>query len=109
MLDYPVILTPDDGSVLVTFPDVPEAITQGEDEDEALLYAIDALESDPFPIYAVPDRFAPRHGRWARLGRWLASARLCIGRARVCGRITPCTENTRALSAFGCRMAPVPI
>ncbi len=44
-LDYPVNLTPDDGAILVTFPDVPEAITQGEDEDEALLYAIDALET----------------------------------------------------------------
>lgn len=45
MFDYAVVLTPDDGAVLVTFPDVPEAITQGSDSEEALLYAIDALES----------------------------------------------------------------
>lgn len=45
MFDYPVTLTPDDGSVLVTFVDVPEAITFGADEDEALLHAIDALET----------------------------------------------------------------
>jgi antitoxin HicB len=46
MFDYPVELSPDDnGTVLVTFPDVPEAITFGEDEDEALLRAVDALES----------------------------------------------------------------
>lgn len=45
MLGYPVILTPDDGTVLVTFPDVPEAITFGADEGEALLQAVDALES----------------------------------------------------------------
>ncbi|GHU26983.1 antitoxin [Betaproteobacteria bacterium] len=45
MLDYPVILTPDGDTVLVTFPDVPEAITFGVDEDEALLQAIDALET----------------------------------------------------------------
>lgn len=45
MFDYPVILTPDDGTVLVTFPDVPEAITFGADEEEALLYAVDALET----------------------------------------------------------------
>lgn len=45
MFDYPVILTPDDGTVLVTFPDVPEAITFGADKDEALLYAVDALET----------------------------------------------------------------
>lgn len=45
MFDYPVTLTPDDGTVLVTFADVPEAITFGMDEDEALLQAVDALES----------------------------------------------------------------
>lgn len=45
MFDYPVTLTPDDGAVLVTFADVPEAITFGADEDEALLNAIDALET----------------------------------------------------------------
>ena len=45
MFDYPVTLTPDGDTVLVTFPDVPEAITFGIDEDEALLQAVDALES----------------------------------------------------------------
>jgi len=45
MFDYPVTLTPDDGTVLVTFADVPEAITFGADEAEALLKAIDALET----------------------------------------------------------------
>ena len=46
MFNYPVTLTPDDnGTVLVTFVDVPEAITFGADEDEALLQAVDALES----------------------------------------------------------------
>lgn len=45
MFDYPVILTPDDGTVLVTFPDVPEAITFGVDQDEALLHAVDVLET----------------------------------------------------------------
>ena len=45
MFDYPVTLTPDDGAVLVTFADVPEAITFGMDEAEALLQAVDALET----------------------------------------------------------------
>ena len=44
MLDYPVTLEAQpEGGFVVTFPDVPEAITQGEDEEEALLYAVDAL------------------------------------------------------------------
>jgi antitoxin HicB len=45
MFDYPVTLTPDEGTVMVTFVDIPEAITFGMDEDEALLQAVDALES----------------------------------------------------------------
>ena len=45
-LNYPVHLeTAEEGGFIVTFPDVPEAITQGEDEDEALLRAVDALET----------------------------------------------------------------
>ena len=45
MFDYPVTLTPDDGTVLVTFTDVPEAITFGADTEEALMHAVDALET----------------------------------------------------------------
>ena len=45
MFDYPVILTPDDDTVLVTFPDVPEAITFDANEEEALNHAVDALET----------------------------------------------------------------
>lgn len=45
MFDYPVTLTPDGDTILVTFSDVPEAITFGADEDEALLNAVDALET----------------------------------------------------------------
>lgn len=46
MLDYPVTLEAQpEGGFVVTFSDVPEAITQGEDEDEALLYAVEALET----------------------------------------------------------------
>ncbi|NJM12362.1 MAG: type II toxin-antitoxin system HicB family antitoxin [Synechococcaceae cyanobacterium SM1_2_3] len=44
MLIYPAELTPDDNNtLLVAFPDVPEAITFGEDKAEALLMAEDAL------------------------------------------------------------------
>src|SRR5659263_17454 len=45
MFDYPVTLTPDGDTVLVTFADVPEAITFGADVEEALLQAVDALET----------------------------------------------------------------
>ncbi len=61
---YPVTLTPDetDGGFVVTFQDVPEAITQGDDLSDALLQAADALEEaiagrirrgDPIPTPSV--------------------------------------------------------
>ena len=41
---YPCNLTPDeDGALVVTFPDVPEAITGGESRSQALEMAEDAL------------------------------------------------------------------
>lgn len=45
--NYPVTLTPDpeDGGFVVTFADLPEAVTQGEDEAEALDQAQGALEA----------------------------------------------------------------
>lgn len=46
MFDYPVTITPDDNdTVMVTFDDVPEAVSFGEDEAEALAHAADALET----------------------------------------------------------------
>jgi len=47
MFMYPVTLTHDeaDGGFVVTFVDIPEAITQGDTEAEALDAAKDALES----------------------------------------------------------------
>jgi antitoxin HicB len=45
MFNYPVVLTQDGDTILVTFPDVPEAITFGDNEEEALVQAVDALET----------------------------------------------------------------
>ena len=46
MRAYPACLTPDpDGGFTVTFRNVPEAITEGDTREEALLRAEDALES----------------------------------------------------------------
>lgn len=66
MFEYPAILkVQPEGGFVVTFPDIPEAITQGEDRDEALLYAVDALETAlsfyiderrPLPVPSKPKR-----------------------------------------------------
>jgi antitoxin HicB len=55
MLRYPVVLTEDDnGTILATCPDLPEAATFGEDRDDALLRAVDAIET------AIQGRIADR-------------------------------------------------
>lgn len=46
MLAFPVRFVPgDEGGVLATFPDVPEALNWGKDEDEAMDGALRSLES----------------------------------------------------------------
>jgi antitoxin HicB len=46
MIRYPVTLEPDDNNtVLVSFPDFPEAHTYGDTEDEARARDVDALET----------------------------------------------------------------
>ena len=46
MLSYPVKLERDTNrTILVSFPDVPEAHTSGDDREDALARAIDALET----------------------------------------------------------------
>lgn len=44
MLSYRYELTPDDnGTFLVTFPDIPEAVAVGEDKESAAIEALDGL------------------------------------------------------------------
>jgi len=62
-LDYPVKLErSDDGGFTVTFPDVPEAITEGDNLEEALMHASDALES-ALEFYTDAGRDLPRPSR----------------------------------------------
>ena len=43
---YAITLTPDDnGTLLVTVPDLPDAVTFGEDREDALARATDAVET----------------------------------------------------------------
>jgi antitoxin HicB len=100
MFDYPVILTPDDGTVLVTFPDVPEAITFGADTDEALMYAVDALESalsfyvddrKPLPVPSKTKRgqktVRPSALECAKLGVYRAMTEQGIKKAELARRL----------------------
>ena len=63
---YPVTLTPaDEGGFVVTFPDVPEALTQGEDEADALHHAADALET-ALDFYFEANRLIPEPSQLGR-------------------------------------------
>jgi antitoxin HicB len=44
MYFYPVLFTPEGNGFVVTVPDVPEVITEGDSIEEAIEYAIDAIE-----------------------------------------------------------------
>lgn len=101
MFDYPVILDAQpEGSFVVTFPDVPEAITQGEDEEEALLYAVDALETalsfcvearKPLPVASKPKRgqrtVRPSALDCAKLGVYQAMTEQGIKKAELARRL----------------------
>lgn len=66
-MKYPVNIEPDGKFFLVTFPDFPEAITQGNDIEDALRHGADVLESaidgyieDDIPI---PAPSKPKRGQ----------------------------------------------
>ena len=67
MLAYPVELTPDGKFMMVTFPDIPEANSQGDSVEDALNMAVDALET-AFDFYfdagrPVPTPSKPKRGQ----------------------------------------------
>lgn len=87
MFDYPVTLKQDGDTVLVTFVDVPEAITFGADEQEALLQAIDALETG-LSFYvesrqALPEPSKPKRGQKTVCPSVLEGAKLGVYKAMM--------------------------
>lgn len=92
MLRYPVKLQRDtNGTILVSFPDVPEAHTFGEDREEALARAEDALETaligymeDRLPI---PKPSPSKRGPFIVVPA-LAEAKLALYSAMRAGRIS---------------------
>ncbi|MDM4091607.1 type II toxin-antitoxin system HicB family antitoxin [Klebsiella oxytoca] len=58
---YPVKLEPDSGGYVVSFPDIPEALTQGDTREEALEMARDALVT-AFEFYFEDGERVPAPG-----------------------------------------------
>lgn len=85
-MKYPVKLARDtNDTILVTFPDVPEAITFGDDEQEALLRASDALEA-ALAMYVddrrdIPEPSAVKRGMRAVSLPALSEAKINLYRA----------------------------
>lgn len=81
-LAWPTELAPqEDGSILVSFPDVPEALTEGETRDEALEQAQDclvaALGGYVKARLAIPSP-SPAHGRTVIALPALATAKIAL-------------------------------
>lgn len=77
-MKYPATFTPDpDGGFVITFRDFPEAITQGETEDEAMDMALDVLR-EAMRAYFDEERAVPSPSIAKRGDRLIdLPARLC--------------------------------
>ena len=67
---YPIHIKPDGKHFLVTFPDIPEALTQGETVEEALAMAAEALET-ALDFYFEQPREVPEPSHIKRGGKFV--------------------------------------
>jgi antitoxin HicB len=109
---YPVVLTADGatGGLVATFADLPEAITQGEDEADALAHAADALEEAiagrirrgddiPAPLAAAPGQhvvFVPAPTA-AKAALYLALREARLSKAELAARLGCDEKEVRRL------------
>lgn len=78
MWNYPVELTDDtNDTILVSLPDVPEAHTFGDDREEALIRAVDALET-ALELYVDGRRYLPPPSAAEGRPTVTPSAQVCI-------------------------------
>ena len=90
---YPCQLTPDeDGGLVATFPDVPEAITGGDDRTEALAMAEDALATAlagyVHEKWEIPTPSEPVDGQFSVPVPSVVAAKLALYSAMRAQRIT---------------------
>lgn len=88
MYAYPAAVKPDtNGTLLVTFPDIPEAITSAETEDEVLRVGREALES-AFDVYfeerrEIPAPSKPKRGQRLVMLSALVTAKVLLANEMV--------------------------
>jgi antitoxin HicB len=92
MLQYPVKLSRDtNGTIRVEFPDIPEAHTFGEDQDEALMQAVDALET-ALSLYIddrrdIPKPSSPKRGMKTVSAPALTEAKIALYNAMRAAKV----------------------
>jgi antitoxin HicB len=88
-----------EGGFVVTFPDIPEAITQGDNIDDALQHAADALES-ALDFYFEEGRRVPMPSRPKRGQRVVelpasVSAKVLLLNEMIAQKVRPATLARR--------------
>lgn len=101
MLRYPALFAPDGDGYLVTFRDIPEAITAGSTKDEARSMSADALLS-AMDFYfedqrVVPPPSEPKKGEELVALPASASAKVLLLNAMIDKKVTP-AELARRLN-----------
>ena len=80
---YPVLLAPaEEGGFVVTCRDLPPLITQGEDEDDAIAQAIDAMD-EVFATYMIEDIDFPEPTKVRRRERLVAPPAETVAKAAL--------------------------
>ncbi|MBB5444680.1 MULTISPECIES: type II toxin-antitoxin system HicB family antitoxin [unclassified Paraburkholderia] len=93
MLRYPAVFEPDSGGFVVTFRDIPEAITQGDSLEEARSMAADALFT-AMDFYFEDKRPVPKPSK-AKKGEELialpasVSAKILLLNEMIAQKVTP--------------------
>ena len=103
-MEYPIVLAADDnGTLLVTCPDLPEVTTFGEDEADAVLRAGDAIEEALAARIAHREEIpvpSPSHGRLTVALPALATAKVELYRTAREQRVNK-AELVRRLGVHG--------
>jgi len=92
-MHYPANIRPDGKFFLVTFPDIPEAITQGNDIEDAMRHGADVLES-ALDFYLESGRTIPAPSRPKRGQRLIElpaslSAKLLLVNEMIVQQVRP--------------------
>ena len=99
MLAYPVELTPDGKFLMVSFPDIPEANSQGDSVEDALEMAKDALETAlDFYFEAgrpVPPPSKPKRGQHVVALRASVAAKVLLLNEMLLQKVRPATLARR--------------